>query len=672
MKRISFILSFCFLVAGQYVQAQHHHHDTLKNVAIEEVVVSTQVSVNKQLEHEQRASKQANIDQILDRIAGVQMVRRGNYAWEPTIRSLNAAQINLTIDGMAIFGACTDRMDPISSYIEPSNLQQINVNIGPSFNSYAGGMAGGMNFKLANPELSKVPQLNGMLGTGYESNSQAVQTLASLQYSTEKIAFLVNGIFRKAQNYKAAERAIVPNSQFQKWNGSIAATYKLNSKNQILAQYLADYGQDIGYPALTMDVAFANANIVSLTHVYKGRKEGMNEIRSKVYFNHIDHAMDDSKRPAETVPMHMDMPGLSRTAGFYSETGYQFAKHHLQARLNGYLNRLTANMTMYPKDGNPMFMYTLPDAQRDLLSLDISDRYYLSEKWMMDFMGTYSFANSSIYSQQGEEQLSSLTDAPLGRSNHLGNINLTGHYHPSANLHWMAKLGYANRSASLQEYYGFYLFNRLDNYDYLGNVDLKTEKSFQASFGLSYQLPWLRLEANLYNYYFKDYIAGRINPDFHVMTIGATGVKKNQNLDHANLMGAEMAMKIKFLKNLEWLSTIAYSEGKDDGGNYLPLISPFTNNNTFLFNHQGYVAQFEVSYFAKQNKVSSAIYGDSRTPAATLFNVGVRKAFQLKQQKLTANLRVENIFDRYYFRHQDIMKIARPGRNLIAQINLSF
>jgi len=78
MKRVSFILSFCFLAAGQYVQAQHHHHDTLKNVAIEEVVVSTQVSVNKQLENEQRASKQANIDQILDRIAGVQMVRRGN------------------------------------------------------------------------------------------------------------------------------------------------------------------------------------------------------------------------------------------------------------------------------------------------------------------------------------------------------------------------------------------------------------------------------------------------------------------------------------------------------------------------------------------------------------------------------------------------------------------
>src|SRR5690606_162434 len=196
MKRIRYILFLSASALSFNALAQHHQEqDSLKHVEIEEVVVTSQVGVNKQLEKELRASKQANIDQLLDRIAGVQMIRRGAYAWEPTIRSLNAAQINLSIDGMAIFGACTDRMDPISSYIEPSNLQQINVNLEPSFNNYAGGMAGGMNFKLANPDLSKVPQLNGMLGTGYESNSQAVQTLASLQYSTEKFAFLVNGIF---------------------------------------------------------------------------------------------------------------------------------------------------------------------------------------------------------------------------------------------------------------------------------------------------------------------------------------------------------------------------------------------------------------------------------------------------------------------------------------------
>src|SRR5690606_15924078 len=363
MKRMRYILFLSASALSFNALAQHHQEqDSLKHVEIEEVVVTSQVGVNKQLEKEQRASKQANIDQLLDRIAGVQMIRRGAYAWEPTIRSLNAAQINLSIDGMAIFGACTDRMDPISSYIEPSKLQRMRVNLEPSFKNYGASIAGGSNFKLATPELSQHPKLSGMLGSGFEANAEAIQTLASLQYSTDRYGILINGIFRKAHEYRAANMQVIPHSQFQKWNGSLAFKYKINDRNQLTAQYLADYGQNIGYPALTMDVAYANANIASISHVYSMKSTGT-DLRSKVYFNHIDHAMDDTKRPAESVPMHMDMPGVSWTGGFYSETSFQKGKHYLQARASGYVNRLTANMTMYPTQGSPMFMYTIPDAQ---------------------------------------------------------------------------------------------------------------------------------------------------------------------------------------------------------------------------------------------------------------------------------------------------------------------
>ncbi|WP_449332760.1 TonB-dependent receptor [Sphingobacterium kyonggiense] len=656
----------------QVFAQEHKHNDTLKNIQIEEVLVTSQVGINKRLEQEQRASKQANIDQVLDRIAGVQMIRRGNYAWEPTIRSLNAAQINLSIDGMAIFGACTDRMDPVSSYIEPSNLQQINVNLGPGFSNYGSAIGGGIDFKLANPKLTESAKLNGLLGTGYETNSQAFQTLASLQYSTARYGLLINGIFRKAQNYRAAKQAEIANSQFQKWNASAAFKYKINSKNEIQAQYLADYGQDIGYPALTMDVSFANANIASITHVYQPTVEGMDFIKSKVYFNHIDHAMDDTKRPAETVPMHMDMPGVSWTAGFYSESGKSIGKHKLQARVSAYVNRLTANMTMYPETGSPMFMFTLPDVQRGYVSLDVSDRILSSDKWAIDLLGNYSFSHSDLYSQAGKDQLSGMKEGSLTRSNHLGNAAVTTHFQANENWHLMAKVGFANRSASLQEYYGFYLFNRLDNYDYLGNVDLKTEKALQSSLGMTFKKDIWQIEANGFHYYFRDYIAGLINPDYGLMTIGASGVKQYQNLEHAALFGGEVSFRVKPLSYLELISTLAYTEGKDHDGNALPLIAPLTNNNSLLLNYKGWNAQLDLSYFAAQNKVSPAVYGDSKTPSATLLHAGIRKQFAWKQQRITSSFRVENILDRYYYRHQDIMKIARPGRNFIAQVSVSF
>ncbi|MVZ64654.1 TonB-dependent receptor [Sphingobacterium sp. DK4209] len=672
MKAVRYFIAIGACVISLNVFSQHHAvQDTLKHVHIEEVLVTSQVGINKQLEREQRASKQANIDQLLDRISGIQMIRRGAYAWEPTIRSLNAAQISLSIDGMTIFGACTDRMDPISSYIEPSNLQQINVNLEPSFQNYGAGIAGGINFKLSTPELTPQPKISGMLGTGFETNAEAIQTLASLQYSTDRFGILVNGIFRKAQEYRAANLEKIQHSQFQKWNGSIGFRYKINDRNELSAQYLADYGQNIGYPALTMDVAYANANIASISHLYKLGKTAT-QIKSKIYFNHIDHAMDDTKRPAESVAMHMDMPGLSWTAGFYSETAVQSGIHAWQARVSGYVNRLTANMIMYPKQGSPMFMYTIPDAQRSNFSIDLSDKLAISEKWGLDLLGNYSFAQSSLYSAEGRTQLSGMKEGNLDRGNHLSNISVMGHFHPSAQWHWMAKVGFATRSASLQEYYGFYLFNRLDNYDYLGNVDLASEKSLQASLGTSYQLAWLRLEATAYNYFFKDYIAGAISNQFQAMTIGASGVKQYANLPSANLIGAEFAIRLKPLEQLEWISTFAYTEGKDNQNNALPLIAPFTNNNSLLWQHKGWAAQVDFAYYAEQNKVSTTIYGDTKTPSATLLNAGLRKTFQLRKQRLTSNIRIENIFDRHYYRHQDIMKIARPGRNFVAQINLSF
>ncbi len=68
-------------------------------------------------------------DELIGRLGGVNMIRRGNYAYEPVIRGLSGGQINVTIDGMKMLGACTDKMDPVSSYVEPQNLESISISI---------------------------------------------------------------------------------------------------------------------------------------------------------------------------------------------------------------------------------------------------------------------------------------------------------------------------------------------------------------------------------------------------------------------------------------------------------------------------------------------------------------------------------------------------------------
>jgi hypothetical protein len=89
--------------------------------------VTIQSSSNKDQIGFYQSSKLATTEEILSKIEGVNLISRGQYAMEPTLRSYSANQINLSIDGMRIYGACTDKMDPVSVYVEPINLQGISV-----------------------------------------------------------------------------------------------------------------------------------------------------------------------------------------------------------------------------------------------------------------------------------------------------------------------------------------------------------------------------------------------------------------------------------------------------------------------------------------------------------------------------------------------------------------
>lgn len=666
---------FTLLCLPQILLAQHRHNDRdtmQQQIGIEEVLILNKQGVNNSRQSTQRASKQMSTDKILDHIPEVQMIRRGNYAWEPTIRSLNVGQINVTIDGMHIFGACTDRMDPVSSYIEPTNLQQLTINAGPGADNYGGSIGGGVDFKLVNASVGDTEKLKALIGSGYESNGNAVQTLASMHYSTSKFAIQANTIFRKSQSYHSANNTVVPFSQYEKWNTALATTYRINHHHELSADYLFDEGRNIGYPALTMDVAFAKAHITSLTHHFHDKNRWIPHIKSKVYYNFIDHAMDDTKRPPEQISMHMDMPGKSWTGGFYNELSTHLNRHSMKIRTSGYLNRLTADMTMYPENATPMYMYTIPNAQRIFLALDLHHRYTFNEYWHINSNSTLSSIHSTLYNQAGRDQLSGfLTGQNPNRNDLLLNLRTGVTYHPSSKWDFRANIGHATRNASLQEYYGFYIYNRLDAFDYLGNDALKNESAFQIDLGTTYDHQWLRIEANAFGYLFSDYIVGRILPEFQEMTIGANGVKQYTNIPSARLLGTEFSVRAKISNRLSLLSSNTYTNGKDNDGHALPMISPFRSMNSLYINILGISGQIDAEYNASQKHISTIRYGETSTPSSMIFNIEARKDFTLAGKMFKALFRVENILDSHYYRHLDIMKIARPGRNFMMQLNVS-
>ena len=91
----------------------------------------------------------ASIDEHLGVLRHVNLVRRGSYAWEPVVNNMQMERLSTTIDGMKIFYACTDKMDPVTSYVESGNLQSISLNSGLDGNPQATGNIGGsLDLKL--------------------------------------------------------------------------------------------------------------------------------------------------------------------------------------------------------------------------------------------------------------------------------------------------------------------------------------------------------------------------------------------------------------------------------------------------------------------------------------------------------------------------------------------
>ncbi|MFJ1425576.1 hypothetical protein ACILD6_04660 [Capnocytophaga canimorsus] len=57
-----------------------------------------------------------SVEDYLQSSQNVNLIRRGAYAFEPVLNNMFSERSVVTIDGMRIFGACTDKMDPVTSY----------------------------------------------------------------------------------------------------------------------------------------------------------------------------------------------------------------------------------------------------------------------------------------------------------------------------------------------------------------------------------------------------------------------------------------------------------------------------------------------------------------------------------------------------------------------------
>ena len=603
----------------------------------------------------------ASIDEHLSELRNVSLVRRGSYAWEPVVNNMQTERLSTTIDGMKIFYACTDKMDPVTSYVESGNLQSISLNSGLDGNPQATGNIGGsLDLKLRKAGFDN-DSFHASLSAGHEWNGHVQVYGADAALSSHRAYLNAGAFYRHANNYKVGGGDELQFSQFQKVNVFTNAGLRLAEKDMIEATFIFDRATDVGYPALNMDVAKAEGLITSLSYKHLFSKASW---ETKAYYNHITHEMDDTKRP--DVAIHMDMPGKSWTAGIYSLLTTSQKQHDLSLNYDLYYNRLFADMTMYPGGAAPMYMVTWPDVGTLNTGVALTDNIHIAHNQSLRLSAKVAWQQQKLNNEEGYHALRvffpGMTD-----SYHQTTGRIAANYQLSIlNSQLSIGAGWGSRAPTVTEAYGYYLNNTFDQYDYIGNPSLKNESAVELNGAVKWHPTEhvnVTLDGNVF--FFSNYIIGQFETRLSPMTVGAEGVKVYGNISHATIANVSLIAEWQLTEQLRWNGKLSYSSGRDAEGDPLPLISPVSWQSELQYDYHRLQAQAVVKGNTHQSNYGGK-YGETAASEWAILNLSAQYSFS----SFVVRAGIENLFDKQYATYADWNHIPQKGRNIY--LNLTF
>lgn len=649
-------------------------------VHLKEITVSSAIPLNnKQIEKFYKTNYFSTIDNLTSHLEGFSLIKRGEYAMEPQLNGFSGGQLNITISGMKMFGACTDKMDPVTSYIEPVNLKSITIEHGTSGSVYGSNVGGSIDLELQEPERGGLHPFYTSVSFGYESVSTGRNILFSTGYIKKKLEWGLNGVYRKNIPYISGNGNRIPFSQFEKSNIHSVLRYLPDSLTSIKADILYDIARNVGYPALPMDVSKARATIFALEF---NRIMPAGKLTAKAYYNSVCHVMDDSHRDSlfiynnkvnltrDSVFMRMKMPGRSNTYGSYIQADMRLnSKNQLLIKADNYVNSSLAEMTMFmhyigkPAEP-PMYLQTWPDIRRSVTGLFIQNITRFNSKISLTVNARIDYNIDKLMSVLAAEQFSVLNYSLSRRTSRITHaLNASIQYRISKPLIFSVQSGISERIPTISERYGYFLFNAYDGYDYIGNPDLKTEKSISSRVALTYFYRSFKINLSQSFNQLSDYIMGVTNNLIPPLNFYTNGLRVYNNLPKAVLRSTDLQIMYSPSDNLSVFNLSKFTFGKLSSGVPVPLVPPFKNIVSVSYDKKKWTYQIDNEMASKQNRINKS-YGETVSPGYILFNVKINYHIVRQESRLDMGAGITNLFNISYYEHLDWGHIPRQGRSL--------
>ncbi len=613
-----------------------------------------------------------DMDDFLADIDGIAMVQRGAFAWEPIIRGQGDQRMNLTIDGMQVFKACVDKMDPITSYVESNNLAKLEVDKSGSGVAEFGNGNSTINLITQKAENNRF-MLDAETAYRMPDNYQNYRLNLNTADASGRNTFRFSGSFKQAGNMQAGGAETIDNTQYEKMNLNGFYEHSFSSGHSIEVNYITDKAFDVGYPALLMDATKALADIgrIQFNFAESGRSSRLKSVM--VYANMIRHSMDDYSRDVANRPvmrgMYMPMYGETTTFGTKIHGETRLSSQPLHWFLEGFTSEAFGDMHMISLDPNvsDMLIYNLDEVYTHNLGIGFRHHVQLSNALLLNFEQSSRFKTLGTNSASHATFFEGLYNKELPNR---ARILLSG----SANMLWMMNdnwslsnsLVYSERMGNHMELFGHYIYNYTDGYFYDGNPWLDVERTLNVDVNTSWKTEQHAFSLSLFYKYYFNYIDGVISTD---VSNNNFKFKRNANVGDAIMTGAELRTIHNFNKTLHFENRLSYVYAQNITiDEPLPLIPPLKGTSSLNYHLKQNEFSLQANWAAPQNRIAETASIETKTDAYFTLDLGYERSWM--SDRLVTSLQLKNLTDRYYSTHTSIGDIPEAGFSVLFSMSV--
>lgn len=609
----------------------------------------------------------------------VALQRRSGIANDIIVRGQVKDNINVTIDGAKIHGACPNRMDPPISHILANNIDYIEISQGPFNVEEFGALSADVRVHTIKPSQEFHGDLNLNFGSwGYQKGAFSVSG------GTGDFRFLLSGSAEQGGEYKDGDGddfvgqiakniqagKVVPAAQYQAQYQDMDAFEKktamaklfwdIAENQELRVGYTANRSDNILYPSSKMDALYDDSDI--FTAEYKAKALGIysKELNINLYKSTVEHPMSTIYRKSAAM-MGFEMTHKLNTdvQGARIKNSFKAGDHTITTGVD-YNNRNWDGG--YYKNGTPFpeaKFHSIYDVDTENIAFFISDSFAM-EKLVFDLGLRYDDTTITTASLKDQD-------------NDYSELNgyLTATYYSDEQSSYFIGAGKSSRVPDAKE---LYWKGSMGNP--VGTPDLDATSNYEIDAGIEMKYDNSTFKAKVFYSMLENYIAYNAS---NTKTIQVQGVDTKvawnayENVD-ATLYGVELSGTYSATESIYFDYSLSYQRGEKDqpltgqSGTNMPNIPPLKLLTAVNYDYDDTLNLRAEVIVADSWSDFDAENGEQALDSYAVLNL---KANKTLFDSLDITVGVDNVFDETYAisnTYKDLILLATPGNNVM-QLN---